>query len=143
MNERNYDRSFKKSQWTLVGAFDTTATELLDEALEVVLAVVVGDFLPLFDIPLGHDKDSTATVESLTVRPAGVVSVARGVVARTAVDIPAGIHIKHVAVVPLIPHRGRDPFADVLDNGRPLLDRGDGKEAETGATALDDYVGRR
>ena len=121
----------------------TTAAELLDEALDVFLAVVVGDFFSLLDVPLGHDKDSTATIEGFAVRPAGVVGIARGVVARTAVDVPAGIHVKHVAVVPLIPHRGRDPFADVLDNGRPLLDRGDGKEAETGATALDDYVGRR
>lgn len=109
----------------------------------MVLAVVVGDFLPFLDVALGYDKDSTATVEGFTVWPAGVIGIARGVVARTAIDVPLGVDVKHVAVVPLIADRGRDPLADVLDNGRPLLDRGGGKEAETGATTLDDYVGRR
>ncbi len=104
MNERNYDRSFKKSQWTLVGAFHTTATEFLDEALEVVFAVVVGDFLSLLDVTLGHDKDATPTVEGLAVGTAGVVGVAGGVVARTAIYVPAGIHIEHIAVVALISH---------------------------------------
>ena len=113
----------------LDGAFHTAATELLDEALKVVLAVVIGDFFSFLDVPLGHDKDATPTIQSLTVGTTGVVGVAGSVVARTAIDVPAGIHIEHVAVVTFIPYRSRDSLTDVLDDSCPLFDRGDGKEA--------------
>ncbi len=93
-----------KAPVKLDGALHAAATELLDEAFKVVLAVVVGDFFPFLDVTLGDDKDATPTIEGLAVRPAGVVGVARSVVARTAIDVPTSVHIKHIAVVAFIPH---------------------------------------
>ncbi len=135
----DYDRSFRKSQYepeSLGVTLHTAATEFFNEALEMILAVVVGNFFTNLDIFLGDDKDPTATVDRLSIRTAGVIGIARRIVARAAIDIPFGIHIEHIAVIPLVTLTRRDAFTDIFDDGRPLLYRRQSKETQAGARAF-------
>lgn len=132
MNSYHFDMNFKKSQPYLDRTLDTTATDFFDEALEMIFAIVVSDFLTSLDVSLGYDKDPTATVECLAVRPTRMIGVASGVVARTAIDIPLGVDIEHVTIIPEIPLARRNAFTYVFDDRRPLLDWNQGKQTQTG-----------
>ncbi len=106
----------------------------------MVFTVVIGDFFASLDISLGHDKHPPTPVERLAIGTAGVIGIAGGIVTWTAIDVPLGIHVEHIAVVALIADGGRDAFTDIFDDGRPLLDRGEREEPEPGTTALHDDV---
>lgn len=130
--------NFKESQ--LSGTLDTAATELFDEAFEVVFAVVVGDFFAGFDSFLGHDEDAAATVDGFGVRSTGMVGVTSRVVARATIDVPLAVHVEHVAIVTLITLTGWNPFSDILDDGRALFYGRQSKEPESGFGTLHFYV---
>ena len=103
----DYDRSFRKSQYepeSLGVTLHTAATEFFNEALEMILAVVVGNFFTNLDIFLGDDKDPTATVDGFAIRTTGVIGIASRVVTRAAIDVPLGIYIEHSGYPARHPH---------------------------------------
>src|SRR4051794_28455566 len=61
----------------------------LDEAVEVVLAVVVGDLVARRDVLQRRDENLTLHDVGFGIRPARMVDVARDVAACSAVDGPA------------------------------------------------------
>jgi hypothetical protein len=65
----------------------------------VVLAVVVADLLARLDLPAGADLDLMADKIDLGVWPAGVIDVARGVLARLAIDGPTVVQLKEILVL--------------------------------------------
>ena len=130
MNESNSNTFLLESQdWKnyLGSTFYTAAAEFLDKAFEVVLAVVIGNFFSYLDVSFGHDEDTATTIERFTVGPTGMIGIPSRIVARTAIDIPLGIDIEHVAIVTKVTLACRDTFANVFNNSRILLNRRQGK----------------
>lgn len=111
----------------LIGTLDTTATYFFDETLKVVFTIVIGDFLPLLDILLGNNINPSSSIDSLGIGSARMIGIASRIVTRAAVDIPFGIDVKHVTVVPLVTDTGRDTLTDVFNNSRSLGDRSQSK----------------
>lgn len=122
-------------------ALDTAAAKFFDKAFKVVFAVVIGDFFASLDVFLGHDKDPTAPVEGFTVWTTGMIGIACRIVARATINIPFGVDIEHIAVIALVALTRRDAFADVLDDGCPLLDRRQSKQSQSGFASLHFYIG--
>ena len=124
----------------MLSTLNTATANLLDEAFKVVLAVMIGDFFPDLDIFLGYDVDTIAPVPSLRIGTTGMIGIARRVVAWTAIDVPLGVHVKHVAIVSFIADRGGDLLTDILDDSRPLFDGCECKESQSGTAPLDDNI---
>src|SRR5262245_38499535 len=103
----------------------------LDEAVEVVLAVVVGDLVARRDILHRRDQDLALHDVGFGVRPAGMVDVARGVAARGTIDGPAAVDLEEVAVVELVGDLVGEATAPVLDDEVALVDRLGREQAKT------------
>src|SRR5690242_20530318 len=74
----------------LLMAGRTLAAMLLDEGIEIVAAVIVGDLVARIDCPDRGDQDLALLYIGLGVRPAGVIDVARDVLAARSIDGPTG-----------------------------------------------------
>lgn len=81
------------------GTFFAATAGDSDETVEIVLAVMIVQFLARPDIPFCHDKDATATIDRLAVRPTGMIDVTGGIVTRAAVDVPATVHVEDIAII--------------------------------------------
>ena len=131
----------------LLAAGQAAAALLLDEVIEIIAAVIVGDLLARRDGARGLEDDLPAPAdEGLRVRPAGVVHVARHVVARRAVDHPTAVELEHVAGAALLELlRGvrRDAPAAIARDVRGLLDQLGRKQAESGLGTADAEFARR
>src|SRR5712691_6388854 len=121
----------------LLRAFPALAALGLDEADEVLLAVVVGDLVARRDFPDGADEDLALDDVGLGVRAARVVDVARDVAPGRAVDRPALVELEQVAVVELVGDLVRDAPAPILDDEIALVDGLGRKQAETCLRATD------
>src|SRR6266478_1731559 len=74
----------------LLMAGRTPAAVLLDERIEIIAAVVVGDLVARIDRLDRTDQDLALLHIGFGVRPAGMVDVARDVLAARSVDCPTG-----------------------------------------------------
>src|SRR5262245_62283621 len=88
----------------------TLAAALLDEGVEVVAAVVVGDLVTGVDGLDRADQNLVLLDIRFGVRPAGMVDVAGDVLAARAVDGPAVVDLEQVLGVELV----RDPVVQLL-----------------------------
>ena len=111
-----------------------------DHVFQVIVAVVVGDFLVRFDFAHGPDEDLSSIGVCLGVRIAGVVGVARDIAPGGAVDRDPRIDFVEIAVAaPFKPacflrrHAWTLIFGDFLT----LFDRPRGEQAEAGERAAD------
>src|SRR5690606_7660742 len=121
-------------------AFGAQTADRLDEGVEIILAVIVGDLFARGDVPDGADEDDMTDGIGLGVGPARMIAVARDIAARRAVDRPAAVDLVHVAVVDLVRDLGRELAALVLDDLGALGDRLDGEQSEPGAGAANAIV---
>src|SRR5262245_33803725 len=121
----------------LFPAFHALAALRLDEAVEMLLAVVVGDLVAGRDVLDRRDQDLALLDVGLGIGPAGMVDVARDVAPDRAVGGPALVDLEQVTVVELVGDRVGDARAPVLDDEIALVDRLGGEQAETGARAGD------
>src|SRR5262245_46797062 len=114
----------------LLMAGRTLAAVLLDERIEIVAAVVVGDLVPRVDGLDRADQNLVFLDIRLGVRPAGMVDVAGDVLAARAVDGPAVVDLEQILGVELV----RDPVVQLLarvadDEASPADELG-GEKAE-------------
>src|SRR5882672_9065712 len=116
-------------------ALDALAAFRLDEAVKVILAVVVGDLVAGHDVLDRRDEDLALDDVGLGIRPAGVIDVARDVAPGRAVDRPTLVDLEQVAIVELVGQLVGNAPAPVLDDEVALLDGLGGEQAETCARA--------
>src|SRR5215510_6312302 len=108
----------------------TLAAVLLDEGIEIVAAVIVGDLVARIDRLDGGDQDLALLDIGLGVRPAGVVNVARDVLAARSIDGPTSVDLEQILGVKLIRDLVGQHAAGVADNEASLADQLGGKEAQ-------------
>src|SRR5882762_7733291 len=113
------------------------AADRLQIGLEIVGAVIVVDLFAGLDVLDGADNDlALARLDvGFRIRLAGVVDIARDVLAHRPVDGPAAVELEQVLVldrvVLLLPGIQKRP--EIADYLGALLDRFGGEEAEPGA----------
>src|SRR6185312_2922957 len=123
-----------------LAAAGALAVRLADDVLEVIDAVIVGEFLARLDGARRVDEDALAADRGVGIRIAGVIEVARDVAAALAVDGPAAVDLEQIAVAARLGlfrrlHVEQRPL--VLGDARPLLDRLCREEAEAGERAAE------
>ena len=87
-----------------------------DELVDIFVAIVIGELRTCLDRPYRFDEDTSAGLDRLTVRCAGMVDVPGEVASWRAVDGPLAIDLEEV---PRSPHgicdRGWYQIANILD----------------------------
>src|SRR6266568_2145064 len=113
----------------------------LDEQLEILLAIVVGDFFARFDRLDGAQDRLALADRAFGVRPAGMVGIAADITARRAVDGPAAVDLEHVAgagcALARLGFTRRNALAGIFDDDRATPDRGGREQAEPCRRAAD------
>src|SRR5262245_26114434 len=107
----------------------------LDEAVEVILAVVVGDLVARRDVPDRRDENLALDDVGLGVGPARVIDVARDVAAGRAVDGPAAADLEQVAGVGAVGALVGGATGPALDYDAALADGLGRDQAEPGSRA--------
>lgn len=106
------------------------AARTTDDELEIVGAVIVGDFLVRLDVAHRADKHAPAIGVSFRIRIAGMVGVARDIAARRTVNGDARIDFVKVAIAASLEPSGllgADARPLVLGDSLALLDGPDGE----------------
>lgn len=116
----------------LARACQALAADRLDERLDVIAAVVIGDLVPQLDVPDRTDLDRMLDEIDLGIGPARVVDVARPVPAGGAIDGPARVDLEEIAVTKVVGSFGVDLPAAVAHDKLALADRYAGEEAQAG-----------
>ena len=80
----------------LLFAGHTAAAMRLDEGIEIIAPVVVGDFIPGMDVPDRGNDDLVALDVALGIRPAGMVHIARDVAFVRPIERPAVVDLEQV-----------------------------------------------
>src|SRR5262249_15138753 len=124
----------------LAQAGDAFAADILDEAVEIIAAVIVGDLLLGLDVAQRPDLDHVPDEVDLGVRPAGMIDVAGEVAAARSVDGPAVVELEQVLVVELVGLVVRKLASAVAGDVAALLDRPAGEHAKPGKRAADPNV---
>ena len=115
----------------------TLAAVLLDEGIEIVAAVIVGDLVARMDGLDRADQNLALLHIGFGVRPAGMVDVARDVLAARSVDGPTGVDLEQILGVKLVRDSVGQHPAGVPDNEAPFADQLGGEEAQSGFRATD------
>lgn len=116
------------------------ATRAANDVFEIVIAVVIGDFLVRLDISQRPDEHAAAIGVGLCVRIAGMIGVAGDIAARGAIDGDPRVDLVEVAVAaPFEPagFLGTHARAFIFGDFFALLDRPNGKQAEAGERTAD------
>jgi hypothetical protein len=79
---------------SLSAACGATAAAILQKVLQVVPAIVVGDFLPRLDSAQSHDHDPAPASDWFCIRPTGMIDVTGQVPARRAIDGPSLVDLE-------------------------------------------------
>ena len=106
------------------------AAVVLDEGIEIVAAIIVGDLVARMDRLDRADQDLALLNIGFGVRPAGMVDVARDVLAARSVDRPTGVDLEQILGVKLIRDLVGQHAADVSDNEASLADELGGEQAQ-------------
>jgi len=64
----------------------------------ILIAIIVGQFFPISDMPEGHNPDRTGGDVDVTIGVTGVVDIAGGVPADLAINIIAVIESKNIDI---------------------------------------------
>jgi len=109
--------------------------------LEILVAVVEGDFLARHDRPQRHQHDAAFARNRFRIRPAAVIGVTAEIPSRRAVDGPGSVELEHVfgaePALALVRFRGGNARAAVADDGCFARDRFGGEQAKAGRRAAD------
>ena len=114
------------------GAFLRTrpafAADFLDERIEIIAAIVIGDLVPRLDVLDRTDLDHVFHEIDFRIGSAGMIDIARPVSAAGAVNGPAAVDLEQVACIELVGDFGRNLAAAVANDELPLLDWDAGEE---------------
>ena len=116
------------------------ATRAANDEFEIVIAVVIGDFLARLDISQRPDEHAAAIGVGLCVRIAGMIGVAGDITARGAIDGDPRVDLVEVAVaapLELAGFLGTHTRAFIFGDFFTLLDRPNGEQAEAGERTPD------
>src|SRR3954462_11721853 len=102
----------------------------LDESVDIVAAVMIGDLVIGLDVLDRTDLDRVLDEIDFRVGPAGMIDIAGQIAPGGAVDRPAVVDLEQIPGVHDFGVFGADLLAAIPDNERALLDRGAGEEAE-------------
>ena len=115
-----------------LGAFLRTrpafAAKFLDERIEIIAAIVIGDLVPRLDVLDRSDLDDVLHEIDFRIGSARVIDVTRPVSAAGAVDGPAAVDLEEIACIELVGDFGRNLSAAVAEDELPLLDWDAGEE---------------
>src|SRR2546428_8744118 len=114
----------------LLMAGGAPAAVILDESVEIVAAVIVGDLVARMDRLDRADQDLALLHIGLGVRPAGMVDVACDVLAARSVDGPTGVDLEQILGVKLVRDLVGQHAAGVPDNEASPADQLGGKQAQ-------------
>lgn len=103
-------------------------------ALEVVFAIIVSQFFIWFNVPLSNKKDSSPSIDSLTVWSTAMIGVAHGVPTWAAIDINSSANVKDIFVGGI--GLCWNTVTDVFDNSGVSFDGKAGVEAKTSAATF-------
>src|SRR5882672_7794240 len=106
----------------------TPAAVILDERIEIVAAVIVGDLVARIDGLDRADQDLALLHIGFGVWPAGMVDVARDVLAARSVDSPTGVDLEQILGVKLVRDLVGQHAADVPDDEASPADQLGGEE---------------
>src|SRR4051812_49112708 len=127
----------------LPGAEFALATYRLDESVDIVAAVVIGDLVIGLDVLDRTDLDHVLDEIDFRIGPAGVIDIAGQIAPGGAVDRPAVVDLEQIPGVHDLGVFGADLLAAIPDNESALLDRSAGEEAEPGLGSADPKMTRR
>ncbi len=114
-------------------AFGTTAAEGFDKSIEILLPVVVRQLLSGFDTPFGDDKNVSATIDRLTIRPTGMIDIAGRIKSRTTIDIDIRANIEDILVTERIAHLSGNAMPDIFDDRLTFGYGGKRDQSQTGS----------
>src|SRR5262245_7779459 len=127
----------------LLPASHALAADLLDEGIEIVAAVVIGDLVAGLDVLDRSDLDDVLHEIDFRIRTASVVDAACPVPATGAVDRPALVELEKISRIEIVGDFGGDLLARVADDELALLDRDASEQAEPALGATDSQMTRR
>jgi hypothetical protein len=128
-----YNKKVKTSSETLL-AF---ATNRLYKAFEVIFTIMIRELFIGFDVLLGDNKNTPASVDRLAIRTTGMVDIASHIISRTAIDIEAAADTENITIIPRIPFVCRDTLTDIFDDCLTFLDRSRREKPEPAPGAPD------
>jgi len=111
-----------------LGTRPAFAAKLLDERIEIIAAIVIGDLVPRLDVLDRTDLDDVFDEIDFRIGSARMIDIARPVSAAGAVDGPAAVDLEEIARIELVGDLGRNLSAAVAEDELPLLDWDAGKE---------------
>jgi len=77
-----------------------TTAAIGQKGLQILSAVVIGNFLTRFDLTQCHDHNPAAAAHRFRIRSTGVVYVSRHIPSRRSVDDPLVVEREHVSGAP-------------------------------------------
>jgi hypothetical protein len=86
----------------LFSASPALATDRLNERVEIIAAIVIGDLVPRLDVLDGTDLDDVFDEVNFGVGAAGMIDVARPISAAGAINGPAVVDLKKIAIVDFV-----------------------------------------
>src|SRR5215468_10807733 len=114
----------------LLMAGGAPAAAILDEGIEIVAAIIVGDLVARMDRLDRGNQDLAFLDISLGVRPAGVVDVARDVLAARSIDGPTGVDLEQILGVKLVRDLVGQHAAGIADYEASFADQLGGEKAK-------------
>lgn len=129
-----------------LGAFLGTrpafAANFLDEGIEIIAAIVIGDLVPGLDVFDRTNLDRVFHEINFGIRSARMIDIARPVSAVGPVDRPAVVDLEQVPGIEMLGFGGGYLPADVSDDELSLFDRHQRKQAKAGPGAGDPKMSR-
>ena len=111
-----------------LGTRPAFAAKLLDERIEIIAAIVIGDLVPRLDVLDRTDLDHVFHEIDFRIGSARMIDIARPVSAAGAVNGPAAVDLEEIACVELVGDFGRNLSAAVAEDELPFLDWDAGEE---------------
>ncbi len=136
---------FQRAHFPLFSRPASAATAALttrsaDDVFEIVIAVVIGNFLVRLNISQRPDEHAAAIGVGLCIRIAGMIGVSGDIAARGAIDGDPRVDLVEVAVAAPFESAGflgTHASAFIFDDFFALLDRPNGEQAEAGERTAD------
>jgi hypothetical protein len=115
-----------------LGAFLRTrpafAANFLDERIEIIATIVIGDLVAGLDVLDRSDLDGVFHEVDFGIRSARMIDIARAVSAAGAVNGPAAVDLEEIACIELVGDFGSNPPPAVANDELTLLDWDAGEE---------------
>lgn len=128
---------------SLFSAEFALATDCLDKGVDIVAAIVIGDFVTGLDVLDRTDLDHVLHEIDFGVRPAGMIDIAGLIASAGTIDRPAIVDLEQISSVERFGVFSADLLAAIPDNELALLDRGAGEEAEARLGSTNPKMTRR